>query len=438
MTHYDTIVIGAGPGAMSVGPALAAKQKVLMVERDKWGGTCPNRGCDPKKVLYNVTATYLQAQRFAGVGMPPVGPLDWAALRRFESEYTQNVSTNMRAGMASSMDVVDGNASFKDAHTIDVDGTEYTADNLVIATGAAPTPLPVVGGHLLLNSDDFLSLEKMPSSLAFIGAGYITAELASIASAAGAKVHVIQVNDRFLAGMPKADSEALEAALTARGVQFHWNTSVEAVEAEDGRLRLHTNQGELLVGNAIAAIGRTAATADLQLAAAGVQTDKHGIIVNEHMQTSAPNVFAIGDVVSSRRPKLTPVASFEGAYVARFIQGATAPIAYPVIPTVAYAFPQLAQVGVNADDADPDKYEVKRIPVGTWFNYWHMKDPDAAVTTVVDKTTGELCGASVFAAEAEELINAFTQLIDRKATHAQVDAMISAYPTYSSDLPYYL
>jgi glutathione reductase (NADPH) len=438
MTHYDTIVIGAGPGAMSVGPVLAAKQKVLMVERDKWGGTCPNRGCDPKKVLYNVTATYLQAQRFAGVGMPAVGPLDWAALRQFESEYTQNVSANMRAGMASSMDVVDGSASFKDAHTLDVDGTEYSADNIVIATGAAPTPLPVVGGNLLLSSDDFLSLEEMPSSLAFIGAGYITAELASIASAAGAKVHVIQVNDRFLAGMPKADSQALEAALTARGVQFHWNTSVDAVEEEDGRLRLHTSNGELLVGSAIAAIGRTPAIADLNLARAGVQADKHGVIVDAHMQTSVPNIFALGDVVSSRRPKLTPVASFEGSYVAKFILGETAPIEYPVIPTVAYSFPQLAQVGINADDADPEKYTVKRQQVGNWFNYWHMKDPDAMVTTVLDKQTGELCGASIFAAETEELINAFTQLINQKATLAQVNGMISAYPTYSSDLPYYL
>lgn len=439
MTHYDTIVIGSGPGAMSVGPALAKQQKVLMVERDQWGGTCPNRGCDPKKVLYGVTANYLQAKRFSGVGIPQLGALDWHALHAFEGEYVRNVSTDMRKGMAASLDVVDGTASFTDEQTITVAGKQYTADNVVIATGAAPTRLDIPGSELLQTSDDFLALADMPKTIAFIGAGYITAELATIANAAGAQVHIIQVDDKFMAGMPRADGQELKNELEARGVQFHWNTTVSAASAtENHAVTLQTNHDPITVDVAIMAIGRQPALAALKLDAAGIQSDRHGITVNDHLQTSNPHVYALGDVVSSRRPKLTPVASYEGDYVAGQILGSTAAITYPAIPTVAYSFPQVAQVGMNADTVDSTEYKVTRIPVGSWFNYWHMKDPQAAVTTVIDKATGQLVGASVIAAEAEELINTFGRLIDAKATHADVNAMISAYPTYSSDLPYYL
>lgn len=439
MSDYDTIIIGSGPGAMSIGPALAAKQRVLIVEKDAWGGTCPNRGCDPKKLLYGVVANYLQAQRFVGSGMPEIGALNWADLHAFERSYVSGVSDGMKQSMAGSgVTTVQGTARFVDDHTIAVGDDTYTADNIVIATGAAPNVLPILGHELLKTSDDFLALDEMPKSVAFIGAGYITAELATVAAAAGAKVHIIQVDESFLTMMPKADSQDLIKALEARGVEFHWNTTTETVEKTDAGVVLHTNNGDINVGLGIMAIGRHPEIDALDLDKAGVTSDRHGVPVDDHMRTNVPHILAIGDVVSQRRPKLTPVAQFEGSYVANFILGDDAPIRYSAIPTVAYSFPQIAQVGLNADAADPDKYTVTRMPVGGWYNYMHMKDDTAAVTTVVDKSTGTLVGASVFAADTEALINSFGRLIDRKATHADIAAAITAYPTTESDLPYYL
>lgn len=436
---FDTIVIGAGPGGMAVVSALAAKQKVLVVEKGDWGGTCPNRGCDPKKMLYGVVDTYLQAQRFHDDGMPALGALDWSKLMAFEKSYTKNIPSNMRAGLeAAGAKTVAGNARFVDARTIEVAGTTYQAANFVIAAGAEPRILAIPGQDYLTTSTDFLKMATLPQRIGFIGGGFVTLELANIANAAGAEVHVFQHNHRLIETMPQRVTDKLAAILSQRGVQFHWQTTVSEVTKDQGALIAQTSAGSVPVDMLISAIGRPAALQGLNLPAAQIATDQHGILVDDHLRTNQPHIYAIGDIGSKRIPKLTGVAGFEGAYVAQTILGATAPIKYPAIPFIAFTSPQMGQVGVTVDAAQqqPERYEVNVNQVGQWYNYQRLHDQDAEITTVVDKQSGLLVGAVVLAHDCEELMNRFAQIITLKQTPADIAKSVAVYPSFSSDLPY--
>ncbi|WP_125767216.1 dihydrolipoyl dehydrogenase family protein [Lapidilactobacillus wuchangensis] len=436
---FDTIVIGAGPGGMAVASALASKQRVLVVEKGDWGGTCPNRGCDPKKILYGVVDNYLQAQRFHDDGMPTMGQLDWSKLVAFEKSYTKNIPTNMVAGLkAAGAKTLAGEAAFVNDHMIAVNGATYETDNFVIAAGAEPRILDIPGQDYLKTSTDFLKMTEMPKRIGFIGGGFVTLELANIANAVGAEVHIFQHNHRLLETLPQSATDRLAKILGQRGVKFHWQTTVSEINKDQGALIAQTSDGSVPVDMLISAVGRPAALNGLNLQHAGVATDNHGIKVDDHLRTSQSHIYAIGDIGSKRIPKLTGVAGFEGAYVARTILGATAPIIYPAIPFIAFTSPQLGQVGLTVDQAmkEPDRYEIKVNEVGQWYNYFRLRDQDAQITTVVDKKTGLLVGAVVMAHDSEELMNRFAQIISLKQTPADLAKSIAVYPSFSSDLGY--
>ena len=435
---YDTIVIGGGPGGLAAAYGLAAKQKVLVIESDLWGGTCPNYGCDPKKMLYRGVEVKNATLRMNGFGMSGTAKIDWPSLMAFKRSYTTGIAAGTLTGLTQTgIKTLYGRAQLLGQHMVKVGSQNVTGEHIVIATGHTPRFPDIPGANLLKTSRDFLDLDELPTSIAFIGAGYVSVELANIAAAAGADVHIIGHSDRLLRAFPKVATEALKQLLLKTGIHFHPNVELTKISPLGTMTHLHADRFDLNVDMAVTAMGRIANVADLGLANAGIKSDLRGIPVDDHLRTAVANIYAIGDVNLKPQPKLTPVAGFEGRYVAQQILGSQEPIHYPAIPTIVFGPTELAKVGVALEDAlaAPEQYQVPHNETTHWYTYNRIQDPDAQVWTIVDKSTGKLAGAVVLASLAEGLINTFAAAIDAGQEPSDLNR-IYAYPSAQSDLQY--
>lgn len=435
---YDTIVIGGGPGGLAAAYGLAAKQKVLVIESDLWGGTCPNYGCDPKKMLYRGVEVKNATLRMNGFGISGTARIDWPSLMAFKRSYTTGIPAGTLTGLTrTGIKTLYGRAQLLGQHMVKVGSQNVTGEHIVIATGHTPRFPDIPGANLLKTSRDFLDVDELPTSIAFIGAGYVSVELANIAAAAGADVHIIGHSDRLLRAFPKVATEALKQLLLKTGIHFHPNVELTKISPLGTMTHLHADGFDLNVDMAVTAMGRIANVADLGLANAGIKSDLRGIPVDDHLRTAVANIYAIGDVNLKPQPKLTPVAGFEGRYVAQQILGSQEPIHYPAIPTIVFGPTELAKVGVALEDAlaAPEQYQVTHNETTHWYTYNRIQDPDAQVWTIVDKSTGKLAGAVVLASLAEDLINTFAAVIDAGQEPSDLNR-IYAYPSAQSDLQY--
>ncbi|WP_125982576.1 dihydrolipoyl dehydrogenase family protein [Loigolactobacillus iwatensis] len=443
MEKFDEIIIGAGPAGLAMAyPLAAAKRKVAVVEADLWGGTCPNRGCDPKKVLLAAVEAQDQVRNLQKVGvLTQPAKIDWSKLMAFKKTFTDPVSTSSEKGLASSgITTLTGAAKFIDEQTIEVAGTTYQAEHYIIATGARPAIPNISGKEHFQDSTDFMALPEMPRVVTFVGGGYEAFEFAAMANAAGAETHVIQHNDRPLKVYDHELVDQLVEQLQAKGVQFHFNVSLQAIETAGDQLILNAPDFRLVTNAVFATTGRVPNVEALDLAAAGIEVAHGGIQCDDHLQTTNPRVFVAGDIIARQEPKETPVASFEGSYLVDYLTGKTqASIDYPAIPTTVYSSPKLAQVGVTTAkaQADSEHYAIKTIDTTNWLTYRRLNEPVAVVKIVTDKKTGLLVGATCLNSLADELINYFTLLINQKVSADTVAKSIYSYPTPASDLNYF-
>lgn len=440
---FDLIIIGSGPGGLSAAyDGVAKGLNVAVVEAGAWGGTCPNRGCDPKKVLYSAVAARDNLLQLKGHGFTDVPEIDWEALMAFKETFTEPVSKEQRQGLINAgIKTIVGKAVFKDNHTITVADKEYQAKNYILATGQHSALLDVPGKEYFKTSTDFLSFPHLPKKLVFVGGGYISFELANIANSCGSEVHILHHNDRPLKGFDKDFSQNLVQALTEKGIHFHFNESVAAITKTTTGVKLALTSDEVLnADEVICATGRIANVEGLNLEAAGVRYSKKGLEVNEYLQTTAENIYGLGDCLAKTTPKLTPISSFEGSYLIRLLTGATTePLAYPVLPTVAFCSPQLAQVGLASDIAETsEEYTVKELDMSQWFTYKHMNEPLVKAKIIIEKATSLCVGATVLSNEAEELVNLLTVLINNHVSATAVHQQVMLYPTVGSDLSYLL
>lgn len=441
---YDTIIIGGGPGGLAAAYGLNDSQNVLVVEDNLWGGTCPNFGCDPKKMLYGVIETKRQAIRYQTSGLANAPQVNWPEMMAFKHTYTDKVPSGTSAGLkASGIAQIHGRASFVDAHTLKVADQQVSAQQIVIATGATPTIPDIPGKAAFQTSTEFLNLPQLPNKIGFVGAGYVAIELANIAAESGAEVHIFQHNNRLLRGFPESFTEKLKAVLADKGIIFHMNTNVTALDSKaNDQVTVTTDAGDHFDLNVIfAAAGRRPNLDGLNLAEIGVSTKPQGVVVNDHLQTDVPSIYAIGDAIAKTKPKLTPVSGIEGGYVANLIKGKTTdPIKYPAIPHTVFAGPELAQVGISLEDAQqsPEQYEIHDQPVGEWYTYHRIQDQHARVATIIDKQSGKLAGAVVLAVNAEELVNDFSEMITHGTPISAAADWTPVYPSVTSDLSYFL
>lgn len=431
MKKYDDILIGSGPAAYKMANLLAkTDRKVLVIEGFEYGGTCPNYGCEPKIFLEGAARTVLQSQQLLGRGISQPAKLDWEALMQTKLKRFDPWPGETRDIIKKSHDVEDGYASFVDNHTITVNGHQYEADHIIIATGQTPNILDIPGKEYLHTSYDLLSLKELPQRITIIGAGFVGLELATLVAAAGAEVTIVVHSDRVLREFTKAEDEALVNAMKQRGIKFSFNTDTQKVSQGKDGLLVTTDHGEIQTDYVLDATGRHPNIEKLALENTDIEYDRHGINVDGHLMTTVDGVYAVGDVVNRKQPKLTPVAEFEGQYLFDYLTGKTdQDIVYPTIGQAAFTFPEVARAGVNPDDVAGDsQYQVKTVSLKYGSLYAGQNDQISTLTLVFkDK---QLVGASEIGDYAADDINNFLPIIGLKINGDEYRQKVMAiYPT---------
>ncbi|MDT2705981.1 dihydrolipoyl dehydrogenase family protein [Enterococcus dispar] len=462
MEHFDVAILGAGPACLSLAYDLkAAGKSVAVVEENLFGGTCPNAGCDPKKILFSAEQARSQVAQLVGKGFAKnsVPQVVWSDLMAYKKTYTDPVSKEQIAGFdASGIKHFHGHGQLISANEIAVTVQQenvldndtqsmvekkqcFTAEQIVLATGQRARLLDIPGQEYFLTSTDFLALEKLPAKMIFLGAGYISFELAAIANACGAEVTILHHNDTPLRGFDQDLAQHLVQELTKSGVTFVFNENIQSVTKNDGELlTVTTDKASYETNSVVCATGRIANVENLGLEELGIEASGRGITVDDHLKTSQKNIYAMGDCIAKKEPKMTPVASFEGRYLKQLLLGETTEkIKYPQVPTSVFTLPTLAQVGVSSSEAkkDPASYKVEWFDMSQWYNYFRTNDPVAFAKIIYNKDSGEIVGAATLNQKADEWINIMTLVINLGVKKEQLQNLIMAYPSVGSDLQYY-
>ena len=418
-----------------------------MIDKRPFGGTCALRGCDPKKVLVSAAAAVDAARALADKGIHPDGlALDWRALMRFKRTFTDPVPAALRASLSrAGNETFAGVARFVGPARLSVDNEAVEATRAVaVATGAVPMPLPIEGAEHVVISDDFLELDALPSSIAFIGGGYVSLEFAHVAARAGAKVTIVHRGARPLEQFDPDLVDRLVARTRDLGIDVRLATEVRRVEAAGGRRRVVAADasGEVVVEAdlVVHGAGRVPDLEDLDLKAAGVQYSRAGIALNEYLQSvSNPMVYAAGDCADSGGPPLTPVAGYEGRVVAaNLLEGNHATTEYNAVPSVVFTIPPLARVGLDEEEARRRqlRFSVRHEDTSGWHSSQRAGERYSAFKLLIEEGTDRILGAHLLGPQADETINLFTLAMRAGVPAGQLKEMLWAYPTHASDIQY--
>ncbi|MDK7336678.1 dihydrolipoyl dehydrogenase family protein [Limosilactobacillus fermentum] len=433
MELYDYILLGTGPAGYKLAKGLASdNHRILVVEPNLFGGTCPNVGCEPKIFLEGAVRATLATTSLVGKGIDQAATVDWATLMKTKKARFDSWPSETKAiyEQLPGVTVKVGAGRFTGPHTIAVGDEEFAGDQIVIATGARPHRLDFSGSELTHDSTDVLSLEQLPATTTIIGGGYVAMELATLLAAAGSQVTLLIRGDRVLKSFARENVRRLVKKMTGRRIRFAFNTSPAELKPQDGRLTLITNNGNALTTDyVIDATGRIPNVETLNLAAAGIEYDRHGISVDENLQTSFAGVYAVGDVVNRPWPKLTPVAERQADYLlTRFgHDDQTATFNLPVVASAVFSYPTLAQAGVNPDDAMAGQH-IEEFDWGGSSLYAGQNEHPHYIC--VYDSQDRLVGISALGAGAADDVSAVLPAIGLGLSRVQWQAaMIEAYPT---------
>ncbi len=332
MYDYDVIFIGSGHSCNhGAGTLAAAGKKVALVEQDKMGGTCTNYGCDAKIILDGPFEFKEGLDRYNDLCVAGETKINWNPLVKYKRSLLEPFDASIRQIFrAMGMDILEGHGVLKDAHTVEVNGKNYTAEYIVI------------------------------------GAGIISMEFASMAMILGKQVTIVEFADRALNMYPKKYVDKLVEKMSARGVKFIFSDTVAKIEkTADGFLATTKNGVKIPCDYILEATGRAPNVEKMGLEEVGIEFNRRGIVVDEYLRTSVKNIFASGDIIDKTIPKLTPTAEYESNYIADHLLGLRPePISYPPIPNLVFTLPRIGQVGISVDEAtaNPDKYNVVNVP----------------------------------------------------------------------------
>jgi glutathione reductase (NADPH) len=446
MRHFDLVVIGTGSSATSVAyPCRSAGRTVAIIDSRPFGGTCANRGCDPKKVLVGVADLMDLARRMQGKGFAASNAhIDWPELMRFKKTFTDPVPANREEEFKNSgIEAFHGTACFTAEDQLAVGDDTLTAQHFVIASGAAPAPLGIPGEDKIIISDDFLDLESLPKRIAFVGGGYIAFEFAHLSARAGSKVTILHRGKRPLEQFDADITDQLLAHTRRIGIDVQLNTPVESISGVGDELMVHSSGGRTFPADLVVhAAGRSPNVKDLNLAAANVESSRKGVAVNEFLQSvSNPRVYAVGDAAASGGPPLTPVAGYDGRVVAtNLLHGNSEKPNYSGVASAVFTIPPMASVGLTEEAAKAQNfaYDVNLQDTTSWYSSMRLAEESSGCKVLIEKKTGRLLGAHIFGDRAEELINIFSLAIRHNLTSDQVRSALYSYPSHGSNIQYML
>lgn len=445
---YDGIVIGSGPAGSTTAKKLAEKGwKIAVVEEDRFGGTCPLKGCVPKKILAAVAEMRTRISRYEEAGLIAESRIDWPKLQAFKRRFIEPVPFQKERDLQhSGITTYRGHAAFAGQQTVEVNGHILFAKRILIATGAKPLELPIEGREHIRYSDDFLDLPELPRRIMFIGGGYISFEFAHIAASCGSEVHILQRGPSVLEGFDEELVQRLVVESEKIGIQVHLQAAAKTVVQHEKGYTVRTDcngvSQEFEADLVVAAAGRKPNLEGLALEKAHVKYDKQGIAVNPFMQSvSNPHVYAAGDVAGNGSPQLMPIAHLDAdAVVYNWLNGNEQIPDYRPVPSVVFTTPKLASVGLSVNEAAEAGHsvDVLDLDISEWFTYRLGGEKNAKAKMILDRNEGHILGAHIVSDEADQLINLFGLCCQLKLNVKDLQQLAFAFPTPGSDLPAFL
>jgi glutathione reductase (NADPH) len=437
---FDLFTIGGGSGGVRASRfAAQLGARVAIAEGGEFGGTCVNVGCIPKKLMSMAAHYHEDFEDAVGFGWGKAHPgFDWPTLMRRKDQEIQRLNGLYAAGLqAAGATVLRGWASIIDPHTVKMDGQEFRARHILVATGSTPSRAALPGAELAITSDEFFHLPTQPKRALVYGGGYIAVELASILNGLGTATTLAYRGERLVREFDADLGQHLAQEMARKGVALRLSTVIEKLEqAADGAIRATFQDGSTLEADCVLfATGRLPRVAGLGLENAGVQLAPNGaIVVDEHLRSSVPSIFAIGDVID--RLALTPIATSEGMVVAEFLFGKPGRVTtYDLTPTAVFSHPNIATVGLSESQARARGHLLK-IFRSAFTPLRHTLSGRAEKTLmkiVVDSADDRVLGVHMVGPEAGEIIQGFAVALVAGATKAQFDATIGIHPTAAEE-----
>jgi glutathione reductase (NADPH) len=437
---FDLFVIGAGSGGVRAARMAAQRgARVAVAEAAPLGGTCVNLGCIPKK-LYSYAAHYADAfeeSRGFGWAIADMPRFDWATLkanRAREIARLNGIYADLLNGAG--VTILRGRATLRAHDRVEVEGREFGARHVLVATGARPS-VPVLPGHeFAVTSDAMFDLPVFPKRLVVVGGGYIACEFASIFAGLGAQVTQLYRGEQVLRGFDDDIRHFVAAEMGRQGVALRTRADLTAIERAGGALRATLADGSTLAADTILyATGRRPNTEGLGLGELGVALSPNGaVVVDAHYRSSVPTIHALGDVID--RVQLTPVALAEAmALVDRLFGDGTRSVDYGLIPTAVFTDPSIGSVGLTEHEARERHGDVRifRSEFKALKHTLSGRHERTLMKLVVDAASDRVVGLHMVGADAGEIVQGFGVALKAGATKAQFDSTIGIHPTAAEE-----
>lgn len=415
----DLIIIGAGPGGYETA-IKAAKNglKTIIINDGPLGGVCLNEGCIPTKTFCHCA------------GKEPFEKV---------AERMEAVVKQLQSGVAyllknPNITIVEGKASLKDANTVVVGDTEYQAKSIIIATGSKPALLPIPGADsdIVLTSTDVLNLKELPESICVIGGGVIGLEMACYLKKFGVDVTVLEYAPQILPNFDEDIPKRLKQSLTRQGIRIETSAQVTAIDDEGFvTFEKKDQKYEVVCDKVLMAVGRKPNTEGLNLDALGITYDKKGIRVNDNMQTSVPNIYAIGDV--NGQLMLAHVATYQGYRAVNHLLGKTDKIRFDLVPADVFTTPEVASVGLTEAQCEDEEldYRVIKVPFSSIGKAVAMGETEGFCKLIINNENNQILGCHIMGLHASDLIQEVVTMMNLNASIHDVQDIIHAHPTLS-------
>lgn len=449
---YDVLIIGSGTAGQTAAYRLKDKGLAVgLVEQDQRpGGTCALRGCQAKKWFYEGAETVARSRHLETAGITQPAIASWHQLRDAKNRFTGGVPQRTVDGLhKAGIDLIRGHARFTGSQTLSVDDRHFTAEAIVVATGAVPMPLPIPGAGLAIDSSAFLELAHLPERIVFIGGGFIAFEFAHFASRlgpSGTRCIILEAAPRPLGPFDAEMVARLSAASAEEGIEIRCDVAITGIERAGKGFIVTTADNQRVAADLVVhGAGRIPDIEDLDLAAAGIEASARGIRVDDRMTTSNPRVYAVGDCAATIQ--LARVADAEAQVAAEAIiarrtgQESHTAMDYSAVPATLFTYPQYAMVGKTEkalqEAATP---YVKSSAHGLrWPTYRRVGLHSAAYKVLADRE-GQILGAHIIADNATGIINTLALAMQNRIPVADLhrQSIMTPYPSRESDLIYML
>jgi mercuric reductase len=439
--RFDLIVIGGGSAARDAA-GMAAREhgaRVALVERERWGGSCPNVACTPTKAYLVAAELARDVNHLAPRIGVETGParVDLARVREWKETLKKAQEQWVHDLRAAGFATFDGEAALVDAHTVRVGEDELQGDRILVATGSRTAVPPVEGLDEAgwIDHVSALDLIELPGSLLVVGAGAVGLELGQAFSRFGSRVTIVDAGDR-IAPLADADASAtLAAALVDEGIELAPGVFVQRVRREDGDAvatiapRDGSDSYEVRAETVLLAAGRVPNVEGLNLDALGVETTRTGIAVDEHLRTSVQGIWAAGDVTAIAQ--FTPVAQYQARIAVADMFGEDAPAAdYSVLPTSIFTDPELGSVGLTEEKAREQGHDVEAVRSETVRRFSYVDARHGLFKVVFDRSSRRVLGIHVVSRSAGEIVQGFSLGLRLGATVEDLASMHHVFPTF--------